>query len=259
MKKTFAYILAAAFAIGLISTADASMKKREPDRRDVEKRLKKIGGEHYVEEMEVDDLGRVDTELEDDSAKAYYWIFVGELPDDAGFHLIIYDNEDNYLGFYRVKNEPTECGDGYIAFEIEDTGGEPDPMTDRTDTKSIRLQGKGPEQRITMSTPEGTPAEFVKAPTMEEVEAKVKAEREAAAEDSATTTSSKPAPKKLKPEYRSWKVKHGDRMITVESAIFVKYKNGKVTIKNAKNGKTATIPLKNFSEADQKYLKELIK
>ncbi len=264
MRKTLTWILVAVFGIGFALTANA-VRKREPDRRDVEKIMAKIGGEHYPEGIEVDDLGGVDTDYEDDindkdEILAYYWIFVGELPDDGGYHLIICDNspEPHYLGYYPLKNRPVECGKGYIAMQVEDVGIE-DPITGRMDTKSISLTEAGPTKRLSLPSPKGTPSEFVEAPSMEEVEAKIKAEREEAAEEASSSPSERAASPKLKPEYRSWHINYGGRMITVESAIFVSYERGQVTLKNAKNGNNATIPFRDFSPEDQAYLKKLAK
>jgi hypothetical protein len=259
MKKTLVYLLTAVFAIGLVSTSTASVKKRKPDKRVVANELKKIGGEHYPEEMEVDALDKVETDSED-SATAYFWLFVGELPDDAGYHLIIYDNEQRYLGFYKLKNKPVECGKGYFSVDIsnEDTDPVIDSFTGRDDMRSVRLTEKGPTKRLTLSAPDDTPSEFVEAPSMEEVEQKIKEERAASADQASGSTSTSSA-KKVTPEYRSWKVKYGENWIEVESAIFVEYKNRQVTLKNGKDGNTATIPLANFSDADKAYLQKLIR
>ncbi len=259
MRKTLVYLLTAAFAIGMASTTLASIKKRKPDKRVVANALKKIGGDHFPEGMEVDALGKVDTDF-DDSATAYYWLFVGELQDDAGFQLIIYDNEQRYLGFYKLKNEPVECGKRYFSVDIsnEDTDAVIDPITGRDDLRSVRLTEKGPTKRLTLNGPDDTPAEFIAAPSPEEIKEQQKAAGVGSA-DAGSSSSPQAASKRIKPEYRSWEVKFGEKMITVESAIFVEYKSGMVTIKNAKDGNTAVIPLNNFSAADRAYLKKLLK
>ncbi|MBN2163459.1 MAG: hypothetical protein JXR25_01120 [Pontiellaceae bacterium] len=259
MKRTLLMLLSMAVLIGFVSTSHAD-KKREPKKSRVNTILKQIGGDHYPEGMELDDLGAVKTTLEDETEgnyRWYYWIFVGELPDDGGYHVIIFDNspEPNYLGYYATSLKPAETGLEFISFEVEDQGGAPDPKTDRLDRKSIELTAKGPVARLTIPGLGDDPCEFVPAPEPEKEETATADDSSSSSSSSSSTTKAK----KIKPVYRTWHITLGDKVIEVESAIYVSYKNGLVTIKDAKTGRTVSKPLRDFSDEDRKYLQELLK
>ena len=132
-----------------------------------------------------------------------------------------------------------------IVFDQGDSDFGADPVTGDTDRWSVVIPASGPPKRITMG---GTPIEFSAAPTIEEIEEKLKAERAAAAEEAAASS-----------RQSAKNIKHEGRMINVESAIFVEFKGGMVTIKNAKDQRTLTRPIRDFSDADQKYLKQLLR
>ena len=256
MRKTLTLVLTLAVTLGFIADSLASVKKRDPDKREVASILKKIGGEHYFEDMKVREIGMIETEIDEEldegGIKAYYWVYSAMLEDDAGYQIIIFDNEPRYLGYYKVQLSPMECGEDYISFEQGDFDMGADPITEETDRWSVKIPDSGPPKRIVLNGP----VEFEAAPTIEEVQEKVKEEREQAAEAS---SSSKSGQKRIKPEYRSWQIKLNGKMITVESAIFVEYKGGQVTVKDAKTGRTVRKPIRDFSDADQKYLRQLIR
>jgi len=253
MRRKLTGVLTLAILIGVVAISMASVKKRGPDKREVEGVLKKIGGTHFQEGMKIREVGMIETEINESEdvggIKAYYWVFCTLLPDDSGYHVIIFDNEPRYLGYYKTELNPRECGEKTIVFDQGDFDLGADPITGEADKWSVEIPSSGPPPRININGPK----EFVAAPTIEEVKEQKKEEREEAAATASVST------KKLEPEYRSWKIKVGEKMITVESAIFMEYKGGLVTIKDAKTGRTVTLPVRDFSEADQKYLRELIR
>ena len=255
MKRTLLMLLSMVVLAGFVSSTYAGAKKREPNKHQAENVIKAIGGEHYPEGVEFDDLGRVSTSLDEETEgnyRAYYWIFIGELPDHGGYLVYIFDNsppEGKYLGFYATSLEPAETGKEFISFAVEDQGSD-DPKTGRPDRKSIDLTAKGPVERLRIAGIGGNECKFVPAPEPEEEE-----------EEPATTTSTSTSSNKKKqitPEYRTWHVTLGSNVIEVESAIFVSYKNGLVTIKDGKTGRTVSKPLRDFSKEDQAYLKKLL-
>ncbi len=245
MKKSLAYILILACSLGFVLNSQAGPKKREPSRSEVKNILKKIGEKHYPEDMRISQVGmlRMDSE---DTDTAYYWIYCGTIR-DGGYNVIIFNNVPEYLGFYNTQYNPCEVGDDYITFDMADADlGYPDPITDRSGYYSVRLDEKGPPKRITLNGP----VNFVPAPTEAETEKK-EAKKSSTKDDSSSD--------KMEPDYRSWKIKVGTKFIEVESAIFVEYKDGKVTIKDGKTGRTVTKPVTDFSDEDKEYLKELLK
>jgi hypothetical protein len=254
MNRALRFILATAIIAGFAANSPASPKKRDPDKREVAGILKKIGDKHFFEDMKVRDIGMILTGEEENTDKAYFWVFSTPLPEDAGYRLILFDNVPAYLGYYDVLMSPMECNEKFIVLNSGDFDQGPDPVTGETDRWSVEIPASGPRKRITAPGPKG-PAEFVPAPTIEEVKEQKKEERQAAAEESSSSSSSQ----KLEPEYRSWNIKIGEKMIRVESAIFIEYKGGQVTIKDAKTGRTVTKPIRDFSEEDQKYLKQIIR
>ncbi len=257
MNRTLRFLLASAVIACFVTSSPASPKKRDPDKRDVDSILKKIGDKHYFEDMKVRDIGMIKTDIDEDQdaggIKAYYWVYSTPLPEDAGYRLIIFDNEPRYLGYYDVLMSPMECNGKYIVLDQGDFDQGADPVTGETDRWSVEVPVNGPRKRITAPGPNG-PAEFVAAPTIEEVKEQKKEERQEAAEQAGSSSS-----QKMVPEYRSWHIKIGDKVIKVESAIFIEYKGGEVTIKDAKTGRTVTKPIRDFSDEDQKYVKQLIR
>lgn len=256
MRNIIRFVLPLVIGTGLVSSSFAAVE-RDLDKREVESDLRKFGGEHYFEDIKIREIGEIETEVDEeedqDGNKAFYWIYSTILPDDAGYRIIIYDNEPRYLGYYDVPLSPINCGEGTIVFEQGDFDLPADPITGDTDTWSVEIPDSGPPKRIQIG---GNPVSFVAAPTIEEVKEEIKEEREAAAAAASSGSSTK---QRITPEYRSWQINAGGRMITVESAIFVEYKSGQVTIKDGKTGRTKAIPLRNFSEADQQYLRQLIR
>lgn len=237
MKSISNVVLAFALAAGIVSGSLASdERKNDPSKSEVEDILEEIGGDHFPERMKINKLGSVETD------KTYYHIFYGSLK-NGGYNLIFFDNTPAYLGYYVVSLEPVDYGEG----EIYLRQGSGSPVV-------ITISDDGPPAKLRIGST-GATAKFVPAPEEEEPEVE---EPAAGASSTAATSSSAPPKEPKKPEYRSWTITMGGTVVNVESAIFVEMKDGQVTIKNAKNGKLATVKASTLSDADKDYLRDLL-
>lgn len=221
-------ILTALCAAGILSdTFAADVRKNKPARRDVENILKEIGGEHFPENMKVSPIGPVETD------STYYHVFYGTKR-KGGYHLIFFDNTPAYLGYYLISLEPIGYGEGELYLYLTSDS-----------TVTITIDDDGPPEKIKI--PEvNQQSRFVPAPIkVEPVE-------------DAQSTGGGPAKPKKKPEYRSWMITKSGQELNIESAIFVKFEDGIVTIKNGKNGLIANVPAGALSSADKEYLRDLL-
>lgn len=241
MKRIFTTALILALVLGIAH--DGFAKKRVPSKRDVERELLKLGGEHSPEGMKIREVGSI--EVGDDM---YFHVFSGRLEDDAGYHLIIFDNTPQYVGYYQIAFEAQEVGPNAVMIDTGDF----DPATEAPLYKEINIDASGPAARIQIN---GIPSKFVKPP-----EPEVATPDAASSSPAAPAASNRPAPgtPKRKPEYRTWHVTVGDQVVEVESAVFININKGNVTIKSGKNGKSVTRPVSDFSEEDKAYLKDLL-
>lgn len=241
MRKLLTALICTTLAATSMLSAEARTKKNEPDKREVEKFLKELGGEHWVDRMRVRDFCSLKFEGED-GEDDYYHILTGDLK-KGGYHIIIYNNVPEYLGFYQVEFEPAEYEEGLIRLDSGDSDGDGD-----TKYYDVPIPNKGPAPSIRI---DGVPTKFVKNPQLEE---KSKA--------AADGTPIIPVVEKEKAasgeviDYRDWTITIGGKEVTV-NAIFVKVEKGKVTIKNAKNGKEAEIPGSALSDADKEYVRRI--
>ena len=69
--------------------------------------IKEIGGEHYVEKMKFYEVGSIEVE------PTYYHVFNGQLK-NGGYHIIFFNNKQEYLGFYYSDYEPTDYEEGAV-------------------------------------------------------------------------------------------------------------------------------------------------
>lgn len=237
MKSISNVVLAFALTAGIVSgSLAADEKKNDPSKSEVEDILEEIGGDHLPERMKINELGSVETD------KTYYHIFYGSLK-KGGYHLIFFDNTPAYLGYYVITLEPSDYGEG----EIYLRQGSGAPVT-------IPIGDEGPTDKLRIGST-GMTAKFIPAPVKEEP---VVEETTDGASSTAATSTSAPPKEPKKPEYRPWTITMGGTVVNVESAIFVEMKDGKVTIKNAKNGKLATVKASALSDADKEYLRDLL-
>ncbi len=218
-------------------------KKNDPDKKDVEKLLKEIGAEHYVERMKVRDFCSLKYEKTEDE-DSYWHIYSGQLK-EGGYHVIIYNNVPEYLGFYRVDFEPVEYEEGKIMLDSGDSDEDGNSYF-----YDLPLPDKGPAATVRI---DGVPTKFVKNPKLEAEKTEV----------AGTKTGGIPVvPKETTAsgeviDYRDWTITMGGKQVTV-NAIYVKFEKGKVTIKNSKNGREAEIPGSALSTEDQEYIKRMI-
>ncbi|MEN8254044.1 MAG: hypothetical protein ABFR33_01105 [Verrucomicrobiota bacterium] len=226
MKKTLGMIMVLALAAG-IATHVAAKSEREdaPRRRFVEELLAEVGGTHYPEKMDVKKIASIEI------GDTYYHVYEGEL-DAVGYHIIVFDNYRNYLGYYKSDFPP--CN-----YEIEnsiviDSGTVDDNGESLYYPIPISLK-KGLPAKIQIA---GIPTKFVKAPKKEVSEA------EKAAGDG-----------KIEPEYRIWTITHKGREIPVR-AIYIKQSAGKVYLKAEANGVTNPFAISSLSKEDQEYVKQ---
>lgn len=251
MNRKLVSYLTLAIVLGFVSVTLAGYpKKRQPSsKRDVEKALEAAGGDHNPEKIKIKDIGYLKTGTEEPEETSWFWIYSGQLDDKSGYHLIIFDNTPKYLGYYLVTAEPRDTdGKEYINLytdENVDENGVPLP-------KTVPFDESGPPKRIQDAN--GMPVKFVPAPPPAAPEKSTSGS--SSSTSSASSSSSGP---KMEPEYRSWHITIGEKVIEVESAIFVELKNGNVTIKDAKTGRTVTKPIAAFSDEDKEYLKQLLK
>jgi hypothetical protein len=223
-------ILIAACSAGILSsTFAANVGKNKPSRKEVEQILEEIGGDHFPEKMKVSPIGPVETD------STYYHVFYGTLK-KSGYHLIIFDNEKTYLGYYLITLEPTGYGEGEIYLKLTSDS-----------TIAVQIPDEGPLEKFNISEL-AQQATFVRAPVKEEPEE----------EEIVTSTDNTPAKVKKVPEYRPWNITKDNKVRHVPSAIFVEIKDKDITIRNAKNGQVATFPISAFSAEDRAYLKDLL-
>lgn len=232
MKKRLITSLCITVTMAFSMTAMAkSEKENAPNKKDVLKEMEEIGGEHYVEKMKMYEIGSVEV------GSTYYHVFNGQLKDGT-YHVIIYDNEPKYLGFYSTDLEPTGYEENGVEFDSGD--GETYYI--------LKISDKGPSAKARIGS---MPVTFIKNPKLE-----------AEAKTGGSSETKLVVPEKQKSEsgmvidYRDWTITMKGREIKV-NAIFVKIDGKNVIIKNAKNGKEATIPGSALSDEDKEYVKQV--
>lgn len=240
MKKTLLTILCAT-SIAVTPSAFAA-KKNDPNRKEVQTELEEIQEGHYVERMKISQLCTLDFE-DADGEDIYYHFYTGTLK-SGKYHLIIYDNTPSYLGYYLLDFEPADYEEGTILLDSGESTGD-----GATLWHEVVIKSTGPIDKIRV---DGVPVSFVKNP---------KLEADANAEATAETGGIPAVPKETAAsgeviDYRDWTITIKGNTVTV-NAIFVEVKDGKVTIKNSKNGKEAHIPGSALSEADREYVKRI--
>lgn len=236
MKKTLVTIICATVATTMFLPLNsaAKTKKNDVDKKEVKELLEEIGGDHWIERMKVNEVCSMEFENEageDD----YYHIYYATLK-KGGYRVIVYNNVPEYLGFYPVEWEVTGYEEGVI---LLDAGG--------GSTFKLLIPAKGPSAKIRI---DGNPITFVKNPKLEEEKKAVVADTGIPAVPKETSASGEVI------DYRDWKITMKGKVITV-NAKFVKIENGKISIKNSKNGKVASIPGSALSEEDKEYVKRI--
>lgn len=240
MKKTLTALLCLTTVL-IGTTTQAGTKKNDPNKKEVEKLLKEIGGEHYVERMKINDLCSMKfdgSDGEDD----FYHIYTASMK-AGGYRILIYNNKPEYLGFYATEFEGSDYEEGAVLLdsgESDEDGG--------TIYYNLPIPDKGPAAKVRI---DGTPTAFVKNPQLE-------------ADNTAVAKSGGGIPVVPKEtsasgeviDYRDWTITMQGKKITV-NAKFEKIEKGKVYIKNAKNGKVAPVPGSALSDEDKEYVKRI--
>lgn len=241
MKKlatTFIYTTLA-LSILIPLNATAGTKKNEPNKKEVEKILKEIGEEHYVEKMKINSLCSLD--FEDASGEDDFYHIYNAYMKEGGYRILIFNNIPKYLGFYTTEYEGTDYEEGAILLDSGDSDDE-----GNTTYYNLPIPNKGPADKVRI---DGVLTEFVKAPSDEDKKAAAIA---AAAEAGSTL----PGVTENTLQYRDWKITLQGKERTF-NAIYVSMEKGKVTIKDSKMGRNATVPVSTLSAEDVEYLKEV--
>lgn len=236
MKKTLITIICATIATTALFPLNsmARTKNNEVDRKEVRTFLEELGGDHWSENMKVTQVCSLEFENsagEDD----YYHVYCATLK-KGGYRIIFYNNVPEYLGFYPSDWEAIDYEEGAILLDL---GGD-SPF-------ALTVPDKGPAKRIVV---DGTPITFVKNPKLEETKTAVVAEGGIPVVPKETSASGEEI------DYRDWTITMQGKEIVV-NAKFEKVEDGKVYIKNAKNGKVAGIPGSALSEEDKEYVKRI--
>ena len=227
MRRAVGIMMLLALVIGLVTTATAKRERKEqPKTRDVEETLAALGGEHYPEKMK---LKRVTAIVVGDT---YYHIFEGKL-DTTGYHIIVYDNYLNYLGYYLSPYPPTnEERPSSIVVDTGDVDENGDPLF-----YPIPIDPeKGLPNKIQLGP---TPTDLVKGPEIEKPETDEAAGGEG----------------KVVPEFREWTITKKGKEYKVR-AIFVSRTFAEVVLKGETTGKTKAFPINSISKEDREYVEQ---
>ncbi len=242
MKKIITAFVCATFATFtfLPLSATAGTKKNDPDKKEVEKIVKELGDTHYVERMKINSLCSLkfeDSSGEDD----FYHIYSASLK-EGGYRIIVFDNKPQYLGYYATEFEGVDYEEGAILLD----SGESDE-DGNINYFSLPIPDKGPAAKVRI---DGIPTVFVKAPGADEKAASSGIGKVAAG------TGGEAIVDDNSPQYRDWKITLQGKERTF-NAIYISVAKGKVTIKDSKRGKTATVPVSALSAEDVEYLKKI--
>lgn len=203
--------------------ASKKVEKNEPkDRRAATAAVKAAGEDHFPEKMKIREIGSIKMD------KTYYHVYCGELK-QGGYHVIVFDNVPNYLGFYFTEYEPTDLEeDGILVTKDDDT------------REKIRVkEDSGPVDNTRI---DGQLIKFIKAPEPEKKPVVV-------VEDGEEPVDSN------KPEFREWTITHGAKKIKV-TALYVSQTFGKVRLRGEASGKENDFPISSLSDEDKEYIKK---
>jgi hypothetical protein len=222
MKKIVNLMIITAFMVSFSGSIEAKSERKNPPKgKVVEQALVAAGTPHFPSKMKVGNIGSIKFQ------ETYYHAFCGALENDQ-YRAILFDNKENYLGYYESEYEPIETEEGGLVLDIN---GE--------DTHSIPLEKNGPKKRVKIL---GTWVSFVKNDRTTSVPN--------------TTESDSASIKLVQPEYREWVLINHGKEIPVE-AIFVKKIGNKVTLQKKSDGRSKEFPMSMLSRADQDYVEKL--
>jgi len=240
MKKFLGIAIAMALIVGFSGDAMArSVKKNPPKKKDVLSHMRELGPPHYPRRMKVSDIGPIKA-----GKDIYYHAFSGDLGNGT-YHIIFYDNNLNYLGFYQTDLEPVDYEEGAVLLNS--------PEGDSY--YRIPIPATGPKEKVLMEN--GVPLVFVKGPNAEEGKEDGEKSSSTVSGDDEGSSSDKEKVKEesTEPQYRDWTITFKGKKRTVR-ALFVERKGGKVYLKAEVNGKTKAFLYSQLSRADQEYVKK---
>jgi len=242
MKRTLGIITILALAAGIATHATAKTERKDqPKARFVKETLEALGETHFPEKIKIKRITSIEI------AETYYHVYEGEL-DKTGYHIIIFDNHQNYLGYYKSDFPPTNYQiDGSIVIDsgTVDDDGEPLYYSIPIDEK------KGLLPRLQIG---GMPTEFVKSPSYDEV-IKGATGGGKAAGGGATAKPAEDGEEEIVPEFRTWTIAFKGKPVEAR-AIFVKREKNEVFLRLEATGKEKGFPLHTLSKADQEYVKQ---
>jgi len=241
MKKFLRIAISMALIASFSGDAMArSVKKNAPKKKDVLSHMRELGSPHYPKRMKVSEIGPIK------AGDTYYHAFTGDLGNGT-YHIIFYDNNLNYLGYYETDLEPSDYEEGAVLLNS--------PEGDSY--YRIPVSMTGPKEKILMDN--GVPLIFVKAPGADKIKQEegekssaVNGEKEENPDSKDKTEIKK---ENLEPQYRDWTITYKGRKLTVR-ALFVERKGGKVYLKAEANGKTKSFLYSQLSKADQEYVRK---
>ncbi len=238
MKKTLCMITIFALAAGFTTDALAKQeRKNQPKSREAKEAIEAIGDEHFPEKIKIKRVSSIEV------GDTYYHIYEGKL-DKLNFHIIVFDNYKNYLGYYKSNYPPSNNEiEGSIALDSGD-------VDENGDQKYYAIPinpKKGPPGKVSIG---GIPSEFMKAPLPEG--AKTGTPSADNADDKATMEDEGPVP-----EYREWTIMHNGKKIPAR-AIFVRFSAGKVYLKLEAGGSEKGFSLHKLSREAQAYAKQFM-
>lgn len=211
-----------------------AVRKNPPDERDVEDILIELGNDHWVKDMDVDELGSTRVEDPVTEEDTYFHIYSSYVDDSEKYRIIVFDNDQRYLGYYRSAFEPVDFEENAVLLDARDG----------SSYFKLPLSTEGFPSRVRTGMAITT---FVENKNVEP--------------DPDAAVSTAPAPVTEtdpdEPQYRDWTVNIGDREITF-NAVFVRRDGDEIVLKESKQGKVNGIPGHLFSEKDQEYLKDIL-
>jgi hypothetical protein len=253
MKTRLGVLMILALVAGMATNTTAKPERKEvPKARFVEETLEAVGGVHNPEKIRIKKISSIEI------GETFYHVFQGKL-DTVGYHIIIFDNQQNYLGFYKSDYPPTN-------YEIKtcivlDSGA----VDDSGNTKYYKIPisaDKGLPPMIVLNV---TPVKLEKPPEKEGAEeggseggaeAGSEGESEGGKDaDDAEGGSKDAVETKAVPEYREWTITHRGKPLTVR-ALYVKQTFAKVTLKAEASGRVNDFDITALSKADRAYIRQ---
>jgi len=244
MKKTLGIITILALATGIATHVAAKPERKDqPKNRFVVETLKAIGGEHSPEKMDVKRITSIEI------GDTYYHIYEGEL-DKIGYHVIVFDNYQNYLGYYKAAHPPTNYEiEGCIVLDPGEVDGNGNSLYYQIPID----EKKGLPKKLQIG---GTPTSFVKSPTSEPAEKETTTgETTGGTTTKATTDEGEDEDEEIKPEFRTWTITFKGKPIEAR-AIYLKQEKGKVYLRLEATSQENGFLLRALSKEDQEYVKQ---